>query len=64
MYICSCNALTDSDVDRAIAAGASRPREVYAACGSQVQCGRCVNTIVTLLREAETEPEMLEALAA
>lgn len=51
MYICLCNALTDKQVVAAVAAGADRPRDVYAACGCQPQCGRCTRTILDLVRE-------------
>jgi bacterioferritin-associated ferredoxin len=52
VYICLCNALTDKKVKQAVAAvNSERPREVYAACGCRAQCGRCVKTILQLLRD-------------
>jgi bacterioferritin-associated ferredoxin len=51
VYICLCNGLTDRQIIDAIAAGATRPKEVYCACGGQAQCGNCTRTIVSLLRE-------------
>ncbi|CAK7192919.1 hypothetical protein COMNV_01129 [Commensalibacter sp. Nvir] len=51
MYICSCRALTDKDVNNAIREGASRPSAVYKTCGSKPECGRCVKAIVNLIKE-------------
>ena len=56
MYICLCNGLTDGQVKQAIATGASRPREVYAACQCGAQCGGCTRTILGLIRETAMEP--------
>jgi bacterioferritin-associated ferredoxin len=51
MIVCLCNALSTAHVDRAIADGARRPREVYAACQCRAQCGSCLRQIMALLRE-------------
>jgi bacterioferritin-associated ferredoxin len=51
VYICLCNGLTDRQIADAIAAGATRPKDVYCACGRQPQCGNCTRTIVSLIRE-------------
>ena len=56
MYICSCNGLTDAQIKHVIAAGASRPKEVYCACGGQAQCGNCTRTILSLIREGVAAP--------
>lgn len=50
MYVCLCHALTDARIAGVVADGASRPREVYAACGCRAQCGRCTQTILGLIR--------------
>ena len=52
MYICLCNALTDTDILEAAAQGACRPREVHEACGCTAQCGSCVKQINAMLRAA------------
>jgi bacterioferritin-associated ferredoxin len=50
VYICICNALTDSDIRRAaIDEGAQRPAEVFAACRCRAQCGTCVRSVCALL---------------
>jgi bacterioferritin-associated ferredoxin len=51
VYICLCNGLTDDQIARAIAEGAARPREVYAACGCRAQCSGCTRTVVAILRD-------------
>ena len=46
MYVCICNAFTDSDVQEAIASGnAKTVSSVYRACGGEAQCSQCVKTI-------------------
>ena len=50
MVICSCNVLTAKQVAEAIAAGASRPRDIYAACGCKADCGCCTAAILGIVR--------------
>ena len=50
MYLCLCNAISDAQVEQAVRDGASRPREIYARCGGQAQCGRCAATILGAMR--------------
>ena len=52
MILCLCNALTEAEIGDAIARGADRPREVYAACACKAQCGRCTRAILAILRDA------------
>jgi bacterioferritin-associated ferredoxin len=56
VVVCSCNVLTDRQIAAAIAAGADRPREVYAGCGCQAQCGCCTATILAMVRAGEPAP--------
>ncbi|KDU95886.1 (2Fe-2S)-binding protein [Komagataeibacter rhaeticus] len=51
MFVCSCNMLTDTDVEAAVKNGAVRPREVYESKGCRAQCGNCVPGVVCLLRQ-------------
>ncbi|WP_159999346.1 bacterioferritin-associated ferredoxin [Roseomonas sp. 18066] len=51
MYVCLCNGLTDAQIRGAIAAGASRPKEVYAACNCNAQCGCCTGTMLSIIRD-------------
>ena len=55
MYICICNALTDTQVARAIEKGCRAPQDVYKACGTQPQCGRCMETMSNMLDRAMGE---------
>ncbi|CAI9119854.1 (2Fe-2S)-binding protein [Brytella acorum] len=50
MIICSCNALTNHDVEHAVDRGARRPSEIYAARNCKAQCGNCVPGMVCTLR--------------
>jgi bacterioferritin-associated ferredoxin len=51
MYVCLCNALTDSQVRDAAAAGARRPKDVFRTCGCGAQCASCTRMMLALLRE-------------
>jgi bacterioferritin-associated ferredoxin len=52
VYICLCNALTDRTLKQAAeATGSIKPGHVYAACGCRFQCGKCVRTVIKMLRE-------------
>ncbi|WP_193732583.1 bacterioferritin-associated ferredoxin [Komagataeibacter sp. FXV3] len=51
MFVCSCNMLTDTDVETAARNGAVRPKEVYESKGCRAQCGNCVPGVVCLLRQ-------------
>ncbi|AOX18014.1 (2Fe-2S)-binding protein [Kozakia baliensis] len=74
MIVCSCNALTNHDVEDAVRKGASRPREIYASKGCKAQCGNCVPGMVcalkSLLQARKTQqtyvaaPEALRAMAS
>ncbi|MGA3398412.1 MAG: (2Fe-2S)-binding protein [Acetobacteraceae bacterium] len=64
MYICLCNALTDHHVRAAAQAGASRPSEIYRACGCAAHCGTCAMTVRRILNEttaAALQPDLLAA---
>ena len=59
MYLCLCNALSDTQVEQAVREGARRPREIYAQCGCRAQCGRCTATMLAVLRDsAATRPSL------
>jgi bacterioferritin-associated ferredoxin len=58
MYVCLCNGLTDAEVRDAAVAGASRPSEVYRACGRAVDCGGCAPTLRRILNEGGRAAEL------
>jgi bacterioferritin-associated ferredoxin len=51
VYVCLCNALTDGQVRAAAAAGATRPKDVFATCGCGAQCANCTRLMLSILRE-------------
>jgi bacterioferritin-associated ferredoxin len=42
MYVCICNAVTDSAIRQAVNEGARSLRDLSARTGCSTQCGRCV----------------------
>jgi bacterioferritin-associated ferredoxin len=54
MIVCSCNVLSESEVQRALASAVRPPRvsQVYADLGYATQCGRCARTIKKIMDEA------------
>ena len=61
MYVCLCNALTDRQINAAIAAGADRVHDVYAGCGCAAQCGGCTANILGMLRAGPAGPSVAVA---
>jgi len=51
VYVCNCNGIRERQVRAAIDAGASRPAEIFRACGSTPQCARCVCDMREMLNE-------------
>lgn len=51
MYVCNCNGIREREVRAAIAAGASRPAQIFKACDSAAQCARCVCDMRKILDE-------------
>ena len=51
MYVCNCNGIRERQVRAAIAAGASRPAEIFRVCESKPQCARCVCDMRNMLNE-------------
>ncbi|MBA4793181.1 bacterioferritin-associated ferredoxin [Phenylobacterium sp.] len=51
MYVCNCNGIREREVRAAIAAGASRPAEIFKACDAAPQCARCVCEMREILQE-------------
>jgi len=64
MYVCLCNGLTERHVRDAALGGASRPSEVYPACGCTVQCGGCARTLRRIVNEAVALLALPDLLAA
>ncbi|MGY4098744.1 (2Fe-2S)-binding protein [Nocardia sp. R16R-3T] len=45
MYVCICNAVSESDVHSCVAAGASSTAQVKKACGWKPGCGSCTRRL-------------------
>lgn len=53
MFVCICNALTESDVRSAIQSGRARdPLAVYRHFDAEPQCGQCLDIVRSLLADA------------
>lgn len=51
MYACPCNALTEGDVRKAAAGGASSWEEILTACGGEPCCASCLDDVEALAAE-------------
>jgi len=52
LYVCNCNGIREREVRAAIAAGASRPAEVFRRHGCQAQCAKCVCEMRQMIDES------------
>jgi bacterioferritin-associated ferredoxin len=52
MYVCLCEGITSQTVSEAVAEGASTSKEVAAACGAGLDCGRCRRTLRAIIAAA------------
>lgn len=55
MYVCVCNAVTESQVLRAVEDGVRNLRSLQARLGIALECGRCASHAHGLLRGTQTE---------
>ncbi len=51
MIVCSCNVISHSDVEAAIADAPQTMSQIYRSLGHKTHCGRCVRTIRDMMRE-------------
>ena len=54
MWVCHCNAVTDSAVRDAIAAGAADEFEIGRECGAGTGCGSCHDELRRLCEESRS----------
>ena len=52
MYVCNCNGIRERQVRAVIAAGASRPADVFKAHQCKPQCARCVCEMREMIDES------------
>ena len=59
MYVCICNAVTESDVQDAVRQGVRSMRELATETGCSQNCGRCARTASEVLGVAlESHPRL------
>ena len=65
MIVCLCNAITERQVEAALAAGATSAEAVYDHCDGDVQCAKCMPMMQDLVnRHLWGDDEMDLPLAA
>jgi bacterioferritin-associated ferredoxin len=60
MYVCICHAVTKTDVEAEISAGARTQQQIGDRCGAGTGCGGCVEKICAILRRT---PPVCETLS-
>ena len=50
MYVCSCNAITEHQIQQAIAAGADTLAQLREALQVTGNCGKCLESVLDCLR--------------
>lgn len=50
MYVCLCLGITNDTVSDVVAAGACTSQQVARACGAGSECGRCRQTIRSIIQ--------------
>ncbi len=62
MYVCICNAITDTEIREAAAAGVSDFGGLQAALGVATNCGSCKETAAEILRESRRAKRRCEPM--
>ena len=60
MWVCMCEGVTSHVVQEAIDKGAATTREVGNACKAGAVCGRCKNTIRSMITASTGAPALKE----
>jgi bacterioferritin-associated ferredoxin len=53
MYVCICNALTDTEIAEATRLGARTVKDAYAALGVEINCGQCSCMAEDIIKQNE-----------
>ena len=53
MYVCNCNGIREREARAAIAAGASRPVEIFRRCQASPRCAKCVCDMRQMIQDTE-----------
>ena len=62
MYVCACHGFTEKQVSQAVAEGPCSVADVYRRLGETPQCGKCVCSVVDMVRCARASDEAAPAL--
>jgi bacterioferritin-associated ferredoxin len=61
MFVCLCVGVTNHTVAECVARGASTSKEVAAACGAGLDCGRCRRTVRAIIEASQQVEAQLES---
>ncbi len=64
MFVCICYAVTQTEVDDEISAGACTEQQIGQRCGAGTGCGSCVEKICAILRCTTSDCENLSLAVA
>jgi bacterioferritin-associated ferredoxin len=64
MYVCLCRAVTDRDVNQAIAQGHQSLPALQATLGVATGCGRCRHHVCRMLQDETTDAALANSTAA
>ncbi len=64
MFVCICYAVTQTEVDAEISAGACTEQQIGQRCGAGTGCGSCVEKICAILRHTAPDCESLSLAVA
>lgn len=59
MIVCLCYAVTQSDVEAEISAGARTEKQIGERCAAGTDCGDCIENISAILRRSTPDCETL-----
>lgn len=61
MILCSCFAVTATDIEAEISAGARTEDQIGQACGAGTDCGDCLDTISDMLARPNPDSQRLSS---
>ena len=64
MFICNCNGISEQQVEAAINRGCTKPLDIYAGCGKEPKCGRCMDRMWDMLGNKTGQPRPTDLLPA
>ena len=53
VYVCNCNGIREREARAAIAAGASKPAEIFHRCQSVPRCAKCVCDLRRMIQDSD-----------